>query len=178
MTGNSTEVGKLIKRSRVEKEWTQEELAQKLGFKNKSSIARIEKGSAKISIKKLRLFARVLDISIDELKNAYRIDMDKHVVEKTNLEEIPTLTNPNITFPDILIQPNTLIENDYFTLQWDEDGSAHFVRSHIDKNIVTWAQIINQLSENSKKLLQERAQELIKLDAIEKQLNDKNTSQN
>ena len=58
------EIGRRIRARREELGITQEELATKLGYKNKSSIAKIETGTNDIVQSKVVEFARVLDTSV------------------------------------------------------------------------------------------------------------------
>lgn len=57
-------IGKKIKIKREEKKWTQEELAKRMGYKTKSTIAKIESGVNDISQKNVIKFSEVLDTSI------------------------------------------------------------------------------------------------------------------
>lgn len=59
-----TGIGKRIKQKREALGITQEELAQKLGYKNKSSIAKIETGANDIVQSKVVEFAKVLNTSV------------------------------------------------------------------------------------------------------------------
>ena len=58
------EIGKRIREKREAIGMTQEELASKLGYKNKSSIAKIETGANDIIQSKVVEFANVLDTTV------------------------------------------------------------------------------------------------------------------
>lgn len=67
MKEKNIEIGKKIKARRKELGMTQEELALKLGYKHKSSIAKIEDGSREVQLDGLIRFSTVLDIDMDQL---------------------------------------------------------------------------------------------------------------
>lgn len=52
-----------IRQLRIEKGWSQSELAQKVGYKDKTAIAHIEKGERDISRSKIAAFADTLGVS-------------------------------------------------------------------------------------------------------------------
>lgn len=52
-----------IRQLRIEKGWSQSELAQKVGYKDKTAIAHIEKGKRDISRSKIAAFADALGVS-------------------------------------------------------------------------------------------------------------------
>ena len=60
-------IGTNIKKRRYELHMTQQELANALGYKTRSTIAKIESGENDITQKKLRLFAEVLDTTAEAL---------------------------------------------------------------------------------------------------------------
>lgn len=60
-------IGNNIKRARELKGLTQDELAKRMGYKSRSTIARIENGDNDVSQSKLKKFADILDVSIDFL---------------------------------------------------------------------------------------------------------------
>ncbi|SDA45221.1 repressor LexA [Dialister histaminiformans] len=60
-------IGNNIKRARELKGLTQDELAKRMGYKSRSTIARIENGDNDVSQSKLKKFAEILDVSIDFL---------------------------------------------------------------------------------------------------------------
>ena len=60
-------IGSNIKRRRIELGLSQQELADIMGYKTRSTIAKIESGENDISQKKLQKIAEKLDISVEEL---------------------------------------------------------------------------------------------------------------
>lgn len=62
-------IGTNIKKRRYELHMTQQELAEALGYKTRSTIAKIESGDNDVTHKKLRHFAEVLDTTIEYLLN-------------------------------------------------------------------------------------------------------------
>ena len=64
-------VGSNIKRRRYELKMTQQELADVMGYKTRSTIAKIESGEIDVSQKKLRKFAEVLHTTVEALIIGY-----------------------------------------------------------------------------------------------------------
>lgn len=64
-------VGANIKKRRYEMRMSQQELADALGYKTRSTIAKIESGENDVSHKKLQKFATVLDTTVEELIMGY-----------------------------------------------------------------------------------------------------------
>lgn len=60
-------IGDRIKEKRLELGMTQEELAEKVGFKTRASVSRLEGGDRNIPISKLKKLAEVLDTTIGYL---------------------------------------------------------------------------------------------------------------
>jgi len=56
-------LGKNIKAARLQKQWTQEELAARMGYKSKSTINKIELGINDIPQSKIAQFAEVLGVT-------------------------------------------------------------------------------------------------------------------
>ena len=61
------DIGRRIKERREELKMTQQELADRLGYRNKSSIAKIETGTNDIVKSKVVEFAKVLDTTVADL---------------------------------------------------------------------------------------------------------------
>ncbi|MCR5629879.1 helix-turn-helix transcriptional regulator [Eubacterium sp.] len=63
-------IGKQIEYYREKKGLTQQELADKMGYKSKSTISKIEKGINDINQSTVHKFAEALDITVAELLGA------------------------------------------------------------------------------------------------------------
>lgn len=89
-------IGSNIKKRRFELRMTQQELADAMGYKTRSTIAKIEAEENDVSHKKLEKFAHVLNTTIEELITGYK---------KTTLPDslpCPISTNKNHTVAIIL----------------------------------------------------------------------------
>lgn len=64
-------VGSNIKKRRFELRMSQQELADAMGYKTRSTIAKIESGENDVTQKKLRKFAEVLDTTVEALISGY-----------------------------------------------------------------------------------------------------------
>ena len=64
-------VGANIRRRRAELRMSQQELADAMGYKTRSTIAKIESGENDVSQKKLQRFAQVLDTTVEALISGY-----------------------------------------------------------------------------------------------------------
>ena len=80
-------IGEMIKKRREELGWTQQELADKMGYTSKSTITRIEKGYNDVSQTNITKFAEVLSVSI-----SYLMEWEKHCQNENNLPSLPPLT--------------------------------------------------------------------------------------
>ncbi len=78
---NKKELGALIKKFREEFEYSQEKIAEKMNLP-RSAISLIESGKREISSSELALFAKLFDLSIDEL--LYKNKCDKEINLKSN----------------------------------------------------------------------------------------------
>lgn len=66
-------IGANIKRRRFELRMTQQELADAMGYRTRSTIAKIESGENDVSQKKLQAFAAVLDTTAEALISGYSV---------------------------------------------------------------------------------------------------------
>ena len=84
-TTNHTTIGKKIKQRRQELDWTLRDLADRMGYKNHSSIVRIENDEIDLPASKLEAFADVLGVdvgyllSLDDEKSESDVDMMNHI---------------------------------------------------------------------------------------------------
>ena len=63
----SNNIRELIKNKRIELGLSQDQLAKLMGFKNRTSIFKIEKGIASITIEQLQEFSKILNFEISEV---------------------------------------------------------------------------------------------------------------
>ena len=89
--------GKQIKKQRMEKGVTQENLAKKLGYKNNSYISRVEKGDFIPSKEKIKIIAKTLRIPIRDLNKYLSISKIRDLGIKkpeliTLVQDIPKLS--------------------------------------------------------------------------------------
>lgn len=71
-------IGEKIKRRRLELEWSQRELSNRMGYLNHSTITKIEAGTVDIPQSKIAKFAEVLGVSI-----AYLMDLENDSIKKS-----------------------------------------------------------------------------------------------
>ena len=64
-------VGFNIKKRRIELRMTQQELADAMGYRTRSTIAKIESGENDVNQRKLWKFASVLDTTVETLVSGY-----------------------------------------------------------------------------------------------------------
>ena len=72
-------IGKMIKKRREELGWTQQDLADKMGYTSKSTITRIEKGYNDVSQSNIIKFADVLGVS-----PSYLMEWDNQLIDASN----------------------------------------------------------------------------------------------
>ena len=77
-------IGDRIKERREALGWSQDELAQRLGYKSRSSINKMELNIQDVPQRKVKDFARVLRTT-----TSYLLEDDK---EKSNLNQVQALT--------------------------------------------------------------------------------------
>lgn len=65
-------LGENIKQARIKAQISQDELAKRLGYKSRSTIAKIESGENDLTQKKVAAFAKALNVSIDFLMDGNR----------------------------------------------------------------------------------------------------------
>lgn len=89
-------IGDRIKEKRLELGMTQEELAEKVGFKARASVSRLEGGDRNIPISKLSKLAEVLDTTIKEYiqrksncRECEGLWIDGYIYFQVHLQAIP-----------------------------------------------------------------------------------------
>lgn len=76
-------IGEKIRNRRTELEMTQQELAERMGYKHKSSINKIELGMTEVTIDQAELFADVLDVPVSYLMGWTEEQNDYYLNEET-----------------------------------------------------------------------------------------------
>lgn len=87
-------VGSNIKRRRFELKMSQQELADAMGYKTRSTIAKIESGENDVSQKKLEKFAAVLDTTVESLITGFSTQTYPKAILPDNFTD--TKRNKNI----------------------------------------------------------------------------------
>ena len=78
--------GHFIKTEREKREWTQTDFGAKIGI-NSSAISRIENGTQKFSISKLKKLAEVLEIDLQKVRDLFFADKFAKEAYKNNCSE-------------------------------------------------------------------------------------------
>lgn len=76
-------IGEKIRNRRTELEMTQQELAERMGYKHKSSINKIELGMTEVTIDQAEIFADVLDVPVSYLMGWTEEQNDYYLNEET-----------------------------------------------------------------------------------------------
>ena len=87
-------IGEKIKQARIAKGLTQEELAEKLGYKSRSSVNKIETGGRDIPRSQIKKIADVLDVSPVSLLGFE----DEKPAEENQQEHRPEISDDDIKF--------------------------------------------------------------------------------
>ena len=91
MVGQRVDVGKKIKSLRERRGWSQQELADRLGYESDTAIHLIEKGKRGLSIEKLKKVALIFEVStaglIGEDAKRNRIDTIASLRADKDLDE-------------------------------------------------------------------------------------------
>lgn len=109
-------IGTRVKNRRLELDMTQDELAQRLGYSDKSSISRIEK-SSKLTLNRVQLLADVLNVSPSYLmgwEDEINVDMDMSNNSGTISNNTGSDSNDTNT--------NTYTTNNYYSSSSPKDG--------------------------------------------------------
>ena len=97
------EIGEKIKMRRMELGWSQRELARKMGYKDNSTLARIEMGTVDVSQTRIVQFSEVLGVSI-----AYLMDWEEVQENNDTLADIIVRMRTDEDFSSIIKMLNSL----------------------------------------------------------------------
>ena len=98
---NRQKIGEMIRKKRLLLGMTQEQLAQKLGYKTRVSIARIENGVVSVPKEKLEQFAKELNCNVEELRQ-----------ETKTINDNVSHVNIDLTYPNTIAY-SELIDDDF-----------------------------------------------------------------
>lgn len=102
---------KNIKITRMKKGLSQEELALKTGYTDRSSIAKIESGKIDLPISKVEVFAKALGVTIDELtEGTFNSNESMEESAITRRAELPN---------GLVIAAHHDNDNDFTDEEWD-----------------------------------------------------------
>lgn len=124
---------------RMELGYSQEDLAKKCGWKNRSSVSQIEKSEDNISLKKISKIADALGVSEaylmgwEELPNGTNIYLGKY----SNDTSDNTTKNTNIAKPKVHSQVNWSASNNNhaFISEFDSEGTLLFIKEITPKDM-------------------------------------------
>ena len=99
--------GEIIKRRREELQMTQEELAERVGYKHKTSINKIEMGKQKIMQDKILIFAKALEFTPEQLMGWHDVEPAPSVTltnwEKELLKQYRALDHRGRNMVEVLL---------------------------------------------------------------------------
>ena len=86
-------LGNNIRNRRIALHLSQQDLADALGYKTRSSIAKLEKDNSSISAEKLNTLANTLNTTVDYLVNGTISEENGHgtVISDSSLDKLPAL---------------------------------------------------------------------------------------
>lgn len=124
------ELYKNIKRLRIERGLSQQELADSTGYTDRSSIAKIERGQVDLSLTKIKIFAHALRVTPGELMGRSPADRER---EKEDLKPIiaPILGRIPAGYPLEAIEDRTG-EEELSPLQYDRSKQYFCLTIHGD----------------------------------------------
>lgn len=119
-------IGQRIRKARLDKGYTQEELAKKMGYKGKSIICKYEKNADNVTIDTISAFAKALDVT-----ESYLMGWDE--VEWTpETQELEIKTDGRKSILDIPLMHQKEIANvKYFENQSEENRNRLQILNHI-----------------------------------------------
>ena len=109
-------IGERIKNRRIELNITQDELARRLGYSDKSSISRME-NSSKLTLNKVQLLAEALNVS-----PSYLMGWEDEINIDTDMSNNSGTISNNIA-PDSTDTNNTYTTNNYYSSPCSKDSA-------------------------------------------------------
>jgi repressor LexA len=105
------DIGAKIKQRRLELGWSQRELAKKMGYKDNTTLTKIERGLVDVSQSRVMQFSQVLDVSIaylmdweDEEKQKQSAESELSNQKKELIEKVMRMSDEELQKLDLLLQ--------------------------------------------------------------------------
>ena len=105
-------VGRKIAERRKELGWSMEDLAEKLGYKSKSTILRIERGVVDLQQTKVAKFAEALGVSV-----AYLMDWDSTKAKNGDIADVTVRLRNDVEFANLVCDLGRLNNEQLSTIQ-------------------------------------------------------------
>ena len=103
-------IGNRIKERRVSLGWSQRELAERMGYKNHSVVARIEAGTVDLPQSRIEQFARVLGVTHGYLLGLISVEESK---KNDQLAQLIVKLRTDTDFYETVVSLAELNENQY-----------------------------------------------------------------
>lgn len=105
------DIGAKIKQRRLELGWSQRELAKKMGYKDNTTLTKIERGLVDVSQSRVMQFSQVLDVSIaylmdweDEEKQKQSAESELSIQKKELIQKVMQMSDEELQKLDLLLQ--------------------------------------------------------------------------
>ena len=130
-----------IRYAREQRNLTQDELARKLGYKDRSTIAKIETGKADLPQKQINKFAEALNVPVEYFygfeERPWEDDVAEDYENARNMKEKISIVRDNGIDPRYSYK-YYLEKHDYDLLPLEKENSqSSFVESEIDRELLS-----------------------------------------
>lgn len=158
------EVGKRIKQRREELAISQDQLAEELGYKSRSTIAKIEAGVNDIPTSKIHILAKVLNVSVSWLLGLEVVVHEIYVLERENQRiqtEIAKNENTDIT----LLERQEMIKLRIMELKHEHSElvKMNHISQYNEREESSLIEIYRSLNENGRSEAKKRISELTEI---------------
>lgn len=130
-----------IRYAREQRNLTQDELARKLGYKDRSTIAKIETGKADLPQKQIYKFAEALDVPVEYLygfeERPWEDDIAEDYENARNMKEKIDIVRDNGIDPRYAYK-YYLEKHDYDLIPHEKESSQPaFIESEVDRELLS-----------------------------------------
>ena len=146
-------IGDRIRNRRIELGYTQDEMAQKMGYKNRSTVTKME-SSEELPLKKIRSIAEILEVSPAYLMG-WEVDVNNSTIVGNNSGTISNNINSNND--NSTNDSSSTITNSYYSTPCERHIVSHDVEATINSK-----EYFYQILMNIKDMTDEQLQDVIK----------------